>query len=302
MQRTNRYLIMLLALLLAACQELPRYFTGAELLAKVGDKELTADELRRSIPNGMSEADSSAYARVYVDRWVRRQLKLQEAEQLFSSSVADIDRQVEEYRQSLLIRKLDQFYVDRLVDTTFTEEELSAYYNSNKGDFKLDRTIVKGCVVRVPKGYRQRARLKELMNSKSEARQQDFRDICLKQEFQLEDHTERWIDWADFLNLLPTFRSESYDALLLKQGIQEMNDRDAYYYFRIDEVRKVGDAVPLEQLRPTIRRILFNGRQQQVIRDHEEQLYETSLEEGNIRLYDEQSEEDTTNETIEKTE
>lgn len=302
MQRTNRYLILLLALLLAACQELPRYFTGAELLAKVGDKELTADELRRSIPNGMSEADSSAYARVYVDRWVRRQLKLQEAEQLFSSSVADIDRQVEEYRQSLLIRKLDQFYVDRLVDTTFTEEELSAYYNSNKGDFKLDRTIVKGCVVRVPKGYRQRARLKELMNSKSEARQQDFRDICLKQEFQLEDHTERWIDWVDFLNLLPTFRSESYDALLLKQGIQEMNDRDAYYYFRIDEVRKVGDAVPLEQLLPTIRRILFNGRQQQVIRDHEEQLYETSLEEGNIRLYDEQPEEDTTNETIEKTE
>lgn len=293
---------MLLALLLAACQELPRYFTGAELLAKVGDKELTADELRRSIPSGMSEADSSAYARVYVDRWVRRQLKLQEAEQLFSSSVADIDRQVEEYRQSLLIRKLDQFYVDRLVDTTFTEAELSAYYNSNKGDFKLDRTIVKGCVVRVPKGYRQRARLKELMNSKSEARQQDFRDICLKQEFQLEDHTERWIDWVDFLNLLPTFRSESYDALLLKQGIQEMNDRDAYYYFRIDEVRKVGDAVPLEQLLPTIRRILFNGRQQQVIRDHEEQLYKTSLEEGNIRLYDEQPEEDTTNETIEKTE
>lgn len=293
---------MLLALLLAACQELPRYFTGAELLAKVGDKELTADELRRSIPSGMSEADSSAYARVYVDRWVRRQLKLQEAEQLFSSSVADIDRQVEEYRQSLLIRKLDQFYVDRLVDTTFTEAELSAYYNSNKGDFKLDRTIVKGCVVRVPKGYRQRARLKELMNSKSEARQQDFRDICLKQEFQLEDHTERWIDWVDFLNLLPTFRSESYDTLLLKQGIQEMNDRDAYYYFRIDEVRKVGDAVPLEQLLPTIRRILFNGRQQQVIRDHEEQLYKTSLEEGNIRLYDEQPEEDTTNETIEKTE
>lgn len=285
MRRTNRYIVCTLALLLAACQELPRYFAGEEVLARVGEKELVAEELRRSIPSGLSESDSSAYAHVFVDRWVRRQLKIREAEQLFSSSVADIDRQVEEYRQSLLIRKLDQFYVDRLVDTTFTAEELEAYYNSHKSDFKLDRPIVKGCVVRVPKGYRQRARLKELMASKQEARQQDFRDICLKQEFRFEEYTEGWVDWSDFLNQLPTMRSESYDALLSKTGIQEMSDRENYYYFRIDEVRRAGDVVPLERLQQTIRRILFNGRQQQVIRDHEEQLYNTSMEEGAVRLY-----------------
>lgn len=285
MRRTNRYIVCTLALLLAACQELPRYFAGEEVLARVGEKELVAEELRRSIPSGLSESDSSAYAHVFVDRWVRRQLKIREAEQLFSSSVADIDRQVEEYRQSLLIRKLDQFYVDRLVDTTFTAEELEAYYNSHKSDFKLDRPIVKGCVVRVPKGYRQRARLKELMASKQEARQQDFRDICLKQEFRLDDYTTAWVDWSDFLNQLPTMRSESYDALLSKTGIQEMSDRENYYYFRIDEVRRAGDVVPLERLQQTIRRILFNGRQQQVIRDHEEQLYNASMEEGAVRLY-----------------
>lgn len=285
MRRTNRYIVCTLALLLAACQELPRYFAGEEVLARVGEKELVAEELRRSIPSGLSESDSSAYAHVFVDRWVRRQLKIREAEQLFSSSVADIDRQVEEYRQSLLIRKLDQFYVDRLVDTTFTAEELEAYYNSHKSDFKLDHPIVKGCVVRVPKGYRQRARLKELMASKQEARQQDFRDICLKQEFRLDDYTTAWVDWSDFLNQLPTMRSESYDALLSKTGIQEMSDRENYYYFRIDEVRRAGDVVPLERLQQTIRRILFNGRQQQVIRDHEEQLYNASMEEGAVRLY-----------------
>ncbi len=285
MRRTNRYIVCTLALLLAACQELPRYFAGEEVLARVGEKELVAEELRRSIPSGLSESDSSAYAHVFVDRWVRRQLKIREAEQLFSSSVADIDRQVEEYRQSLLIRKLDQFYVDRLVDTTFTAEEMEAYYNSHKSDFKLDHPIVKGCVVRVPKGYRQRARLKELMASKQPSRQQDFRDICLKQEFRLDDYTTAWVDWSEFLNQLPTMRSESYDALLSKTGIQEMSDRENYYYFRIDEVRRAGDVVPLERLQQTIRRILFNGRQQQVIRDHEEQLYNTSVEEGAVRLY-----------------
>ncbi|MBR5820005.1 MAG: hypothetical protein IKY68_01980 [Alistipes sp.] len=291
MKRTNRYLILLAALLLVACQELPRYFSDEKVLAKVGDKELVVDELERSIPNGLSEADSSAYAHVFVDRWVRRQLKIQEAEQLFSSSVADIDRQVEEYRQSLLVRKLDQFYVDRMVDTTFTADELESYYNSHKNDFKLDRTMVKGCVVRVPKSYRQRARLKELMASKQSARQQDFRDICLKQEFLLGDYSTAWVNWSDFLSQLPVVRSANYDPLLQKSGVQEMSDRDAYYYFRIDEVRRAGEPAPLEQLQATIRRILFNGRQQQVIRDHEEQLYQASLEAGMVRLYGDDDEE-----------
>lgn len=44
---------------------------------------------------------------------------------------------VEEYRQALLIRKLDQHYVDRSIDTTFTENEIAAYYNAHKADFRL---------------------------------------------------------------------------------------------------------------------------------------------------------------------
>lgn len=292
MQRTTKYILLSFALLLASCQELPRYFSGEQLLAKVGDKELVAEELRRALPRQLSEADSAAYAQVYIDRWVRRQLKLQEAEQLFSSSVEDIDRQVEEYRQSLLIRKLDQFCVDRLVDTTFTEEQINAYYNAHKSDFKLNRPIVRGQVVRVPKSYRQRLRLKTLMASKAEARRQDLRDICLKQEFKIDDYTTKWVDWSDFLNLLPTFRSQNYDALMQKQGVQEMADKEFYYYFLIEEVRRTGDASPLEEVQSTIRRILFNGRQQQVIRDYEEQLYEASLEEGNVRLYGKAAEEE----------
>lgn len=62
--------------------------------------------------------------KVYIDRWVLKQLKLQEAETLFSSSAGDIDKMVEEYRQALLIRQLDQHYVDRSIDTVFTADEL----------------------------------------------------------------------------------------------------------------------------------------------------------------------------------
>ena len=139
--------------------------------------------------------------KVYVDRWVRKQLKLQEAEILFSASADDIDKMVEEYRQALLIRQLDQHYVDRSIDTTFTENEIAAYYNAHKADFRLDRTLVKGRIVQFGEGYRQARKLRELMGTKSEARQQDFRDICAKNDFTVSDFSDQWVDFPEFLEL-----------------------------------------------------------------------------------------------------
>lgn len=281
------FVLLLLLSAVTACRELPRYF-GEQPLARVGERELRERDLRHLFSTELSPADSAAYARVYIDRWVRRQLKLQEAEQLFSSDEADIDRMVEEYRQSLLIRKLEQFYVDRLVDTTYTEAEIAAYYNAHTSDFKLDRTIVRGCVVRVPKEYRGQRRLRELLASGRPQQRQDLHDISLKHDFVLSDHTNAWIDFSEFLSLLPTVRSQNYDALLTRSGVQEMKDNASTYYFRIDEVRRAGAAVPLERLRPTIRRVLFNQRQQQVIRNHEESLYRHAEESGEIDLFDEE--------------
>ena len=258
-------------LLLAGCRELPRYFASDTTIARAGGKELKMGDVRSVVPQGLTGDDSAAFMRVFIDRWVVKQLKLQEAETLFSSSAADIDKMVEEYRQALLIRKLDQHYVDRSIDTVFTADEIAAYYNAHKADFKLDRTIVKGRIVRFGEGYRQAAKLKTLMASKAEAQQQDFRD--------------QWIDFPDFLSYLPTPRSQSYDPLLASTAVQEMRDSHSHYYFQIEDVRREGEPIPPERLLGTIRRILFNQRQGEIIRRHEEELSARAAENGEVRIF-----------------
>jgi len=243
-------------------------------------------DVRSVVPQGLTGDDSAAFMRVYVDRWVVKQLKLQEAGTLFSSSAADIDKMVEEYRQALLIRKLDQHYVDRSIDTVFTADEIAAYYNAHKADFKLDRTIVKGRIVRFAEGYRQAAKLKTLMASKTEAQQQDFRDICEKNGFTVSDFRDQWVDFTDFLNYLPTPRSQSYDPLLASTAVQEMRDSHSHYYFQIEDVRREGEPIPPERLRGTIRRILFNQRQGEIIRRHEEELCARAAENGEVKIFD----------------
>ena len=104
-------------LFLGGCQELPGYFASDTTLARAGGSELKMRDVESVVPKGVTGEDSAAFMKVYIDRWVRKQLKLQEAEILFSASADDIDKMVEEYRQALLIRKLDQHYVDRSIDT-----------------------------------------------------------------------------------------------------------------------------------------------------------------------------------------
>ena len=274
------------ALLLAGCRELPRYFTSDTTIARAGGKELKIRDVRSVVPQGLTGEGSAAFMRVFVDRWVVKQLKLQEAETLFSSSAADIDKMVEEYRQALLIRKLDQHYVDRSIDTTFTENEIAAYYNAHKADFRLDRTLVKGRIVQFGEGYRQARKLRELMGAKSEARQQDFRDICAKNDFTVTDFSDQWVDFPEFLSFLPTLRSQNYDPVLATTAVQEMRDSHSHYYFQIDAVRREGEPIPLERLRGTIRRILFNQRQGEIIRSHEEELYNRAVENGEAKIFE----------------
>lgn len=273
-------------LLLAGCRELPRYFSSDTTIARVDGKELRLKDVRSVVPEGLSGEDSAAYMKVYVDRWIRKQLKLREAETLFSSSAGDIDRMVEEYRQALLIRQLDQHYVDQSIDTVFTAGEIAAYYNAHKGDFKLDRTIVKGRIVRFDAYYRQAAKLKQLMASESAAQQQDFSDICVKNNFTVNDFRGQWIDFPEFLSYLPTLRSQSYDSVLASTAVQEMRDSHSRYYFQIDAVMREGEPIPLERLSATIRRILFNQRKGEIIRNHEEELYRQATEDGDVKLFE----------------
>lgn len=269
----------------AACRELPHYLASDTTLAKAGRSSLQLRDVASAVPAGMTGEDSVAFMQVYVDRWVRRQLKLDEAEKLFSASAEDIDKMVEEYRQALLIRKLDQHLVDRQIDTTFTEEEIAAYYNARKADFRLDRTIVKGRIVQFKEGYRQAKKLRELMAATSPARQQDFRDICAKNDFTVTDLTDRWVDFPEFLSYLPTLRTQNYDAILTPDDVQEMRDSHSHYFFQIREVRREGEPIPLERLRGTIRRILFNQRQGEIIRRHEEELYRRAVQAGEVRVF-----------------
>ncbi len=257
---------------LVSCREFPNPFAGEKMLAEVGDATLYERDVVSIYTPEMTAEDSAKILKSYVDQWVKMQLKIQKAEQMFHSSQEDIDRMVEEYRNSLLIHKLDQYCVDRQLDTSFTDEQVKEYYEKNKQTFILDKTVLKARIVRVPKNYRQSAKLKELMLSSREQDYQDMVELCAKNGLELVE-LNQWTEMPALLALLPVSRNTNYDYVLTEGKIHEFSNQDAKFFVRTLACRKAGDYAPWESVKDVIRRMVFNARRQEIIRRYEDSLY-----------------------------
>lgn len=261
---------------------------GCELLhydkevATVGDKSLMLSELDE-VTAGVSGADSVALAENYINQWVRREVKIQEAVSVLAAELADVDRLVEDYRTSLLSSRLEQHYLAGRLDTLITDSMVSAYYDSHRGEFLMDRTILKGRIVRLPDNYRQSVKLYNLMGSKSAEKQQDFLDLCKKNNFEL--HTfDNWVDFSEFLSYLPVRRDKNYDYILSGGEVRQMADADSKYFIQIDEVLRKGENAPLERVADMVRKILYNRRRIELVGQYNDSLYNAALVEGVIRI------------------
>ena len=247
--------------------------------------KLRQSEVVASIPAGTAPEDSLRLYEDYVERWARRELRLQEAERVIgSAAVEEVNRMVEEYRYSLLGYRLDQNYLDRKVDTLLSDSVVTAYWEQHKADFALDRTVVKGRIVRVPNSYRQAVKLLSLMRSPSEDRQKDFISTCEKNNFETHFFEEEWVDFSEFLSYLPVRRDRSYDYMLDSREVKEMADADNHYFVQITDCLRAGSDAPFDRVGDAVRRIIFNRRRNQVLKEYEDSLYNASLVDGRVEL------------------
>ncbi len=280
----NRLLLILSLTIVAglvSCKRFTNPLANQEVLAEVGGEKLYLHDIIPIFTPNMTAEDSAKIQKSYVDQWVKDRLKIREAQELFHNSQEDIDQMVEEYRNSLMIHKVEQYYVDRLLDTLFTDQQITDYYLGHKPDFVLDKNLLKARVVKVPDGYRQISKFKEMMLSSGSDAYQDFVDICTKNGFELIE-INNWTELPVLLSLLPTDTNTNYSYLLNKGKLFEFKQQGYTYYVRVTDHQGVGDYAPIESVSDVIQRVLFNQRKQDIIKAHEDSLYRQAVAEKKI--------------------
>ncbi len=278
MNRTVRIAVLCLAVTLATggCRRLPNPFAGERVLARAGKESLRLMDLEAALPVAITGADSVKWVENYVDRWVRDNLKLQEATMIFGDDATD-EHLVTAYRNSLITRRLDEHFIRSMAgDSLYNEQDLMDYYNTNRAEFVLDRAIVKGRVVAFPAGFRQRTRLRELFETWNDSARDEVLAMAQKNNFTAREVNE-WMEYPQFLALLPTRRNEAYDNELNRTGVQEMADGEVTYLFVISEKRTAGETSPYERVSEIVRQSVATRRRAEIIKACEDSLYRIAL-------------------------
>lgn len=290
MRKLVNILLFAIALISLSCSDKGGYGASnseVEVVASVDSEQLTLSDIRRDIPVGLTGADSVTFVRMYIDSWVLKQLKISRAEQVLSSYEEDIEQLVEGYRQSLIMRQLDQYYIDRAIDTDVTERQITAHYRANAAIFKLDHHEVKGVVVKTPRNFRNTSTLSTaLRNVAKVGDAQEVAALAEKHSLVLTDMSTAWTPYSDFLSHLPTVRTRSYDGLLADDGVQQMSSDDAVFYFIITDVVRKGETAPIECVEEDIRRMLYAERRADIVNRYEEELRREAVGAGRVMVAD----------------
>ena len=258
-----------------------------DVIAAVDGVELRIADVMRDMPEGITGTDSATFVRMYVDNWVLNRLKMKRAEEVLTSS-EDIERLVEGYRQSLMMRQLDQYYIDKMLDVEITDKQISAYYRAHSAAFKLDHNVVQGVVVKVPKTFRNITTLTTALKNSAKAKDwAELEALAEKHSLSVTNMTAQWVSYSDFLSNLPTERSRTYNDLISKSTVQQMSSDDALFYFIITDRALKGELAPIASVESDIRRRLYAERRDQVVKEYEAELKRKSVEEGRIMLRDE---------------
>ena len=133
---------MLLLLLSTACAN-KLNDDNSKLLAKVHDSYLYISDIQDIIPDNITPRDSIAFVKSYVNDWVKTKVMIFQAEQNLPKNQLDFNKQLEDYRNSLIIYRYETELINQSLDTVVTNDDIETYYNSHLNDFELKENITR---------------------------------------------------------------------------------------------------------------------------------------------------------------
>ena len=146
----NKIAIGLICLLaLVSCQN-SKNGNGDRVVATVYDKTLYQSDLQSVLYEGISVNDSLVRTKSFIDNWIRRQLLIHQAENNIDKSELDFSRQIEDYRNSLIIYKYESMLIEQNLDTVVSDEEIAAYIEDNSS-VDMDKESIRYIILNLRK-------------------------------------------------------------------------------------------------------------------------------------------------------
>ena len=242
------------ALFLTACN---LFLAKDEPVAKVGERILTMKELSGYIPNYLDATDSTLWADDYVKKWVQRELLLLKAEDNLKPEQKDVSKELEEYRNSLLVYRYKNELVKGEMDTTVTESNIQKYFNEHRESFILNRNIVKAIYIKIPVQVSNPDNIKDLCMSDNKEKQAKLDEYCMSYAKAYDRFNDDWVA-ADMVLKNTPAEIKDQNQFLERNRFVESSDMNYYYIVCIRDYRLSGQVSPIEYVQNDIKNLILS--------------------------------------------
>ncbi len=278
--RVITLLVSFLSLLLWQCSSESSTKANDQLLAQVYNKNLYASELADIIPEGTTPTDSTLLVSAFVQRWVRDQLLMYEAERNIPKDL-NIDELVRDYRASLVRFNFEEQIIAEKLDSTVSEAEVRSFYEKNKDQFQLESTILKCLLLKLPPKAPQ-TEVNKLWYSRNPADEPKLATYARQWAAMAMLNHEKWYKLEDIAALLPKGTLTSENVSSRREGT--LSDGDYRYYYRVIEAVQGKTTAPFDYVREQASKIILHKRKQELLDRWKEDLYQKELRRHNIKI------------------
>ena len=134
------------------------------VVAECYGKYLYESDLKGIVPENASIMDSLQRVNSFIDSWIERQVLLHQAETNLNMEQLDLKKQLDEYRNSLVMYAYETQLINQKLDTMVSEDEIAEYYEQNKEEFQLRNTMVRAAYIIMKEDCKQKETFRKLMS------------------------------------------------------------------------------------------------------------------------------------------
>ncbi len=246
---------------------------GVKMIAKAGDENYSLDDFKQDYISTGIVKDSSYNSKKVIDKWATESLFYQEALKRLNAEEISVDKQVEEYKRSLINYVYQSRLIEANLDTTVTGQEIENYYNDHRDNFILKENLIKVNYLKVPVSAVALPKIKKLVWGQTEKDKQQLRDLCAQfaENFFMNDST--WLYLEDIKKEIPALRDQP-DFNLSTGKVVEFSDDQYYYYLKVRDVKVKNGLSPINFEYQNIKRFIINNRKTQLITEYKKTLLE----------------------------
>ncbi|MGV8096670.1 MAG: hypothetical protein AB2L24_32840 [Mangrovibacterium sp.] len=267
--------------LLGACQQEK---ANKIPLAQVGERILYKEELEKVLPESLQDKDSALWVDDFIKKWVRSELVILKAEQNLSPEQKNVDKELEEYRNSLLTYRYKNELLAQKMDTVITSEEVNDYYARPNNEFILKNNIVKAIYLKIPLEVAHPETVKNLIRDEDPQKMAQLDEYSVQYAKAYDRFEDKWVKAGNVFQQFPDEIADE-ESFLRRNKFIESSDTHYYYLICIRDFRLQGQVAPVAYVEPEIRNILLNERKIKFLRNIEDDIYKEGLASNKFKIF-----------------